>query len=132
MKSQKEQTLHVLLVKADEEARFVDMENSPEAMRQIVGGHTEAIMPFEDDVALVCNDEGKSIGLRLNRAIYADEERNEIMDIIAGDFFVAFAPDDEGYRSLPDNLAHKYYGLFRYPEAFICAGNSIHVARIEN
>lgn len=32
------------------------------AMQDIVGGTIQALFPFEDPVALVCNDEGKLLG----------------------------------------------------------------------
>jgi len=41
-------------------------------------------MPFEDEVALVCNDDGKWKAMELNRAIYNEE--GQMMDIIAGPF----------------------------------------------
>src|SRR5699024_6863922 len=44
-----------------------------EAMQELVGGDIEEYMPFEDEVAIICNEEGKIIGLPLNRAIYSEE-----------------------------------------------------------
>ena len=35
-------------------------------------------MPFEDEIAIICNEEGKLIGLPLNRAIYAEPEKVEM------------------------------------------------------
>ena len=60
---------------------------SLDAMQQTVGGSIEAYYPFEEQVCIVCNDEGKINGLPLNRAI-RDEDTNEIVDIIAGTFFI--------------------------------------------
>ena len=34
-----------------------------EAMQSVVGGYIQAIYPYEDMVAIVCNEEGKLIGL---------------------------------------------------------------------
>ena len=34
-----------------------------EAMQGIVGGHLQAVYPFRDEVALVCNEEGKNLNL---------------------------------------------------------------------
>ncbi len=39
-----------------------------------MGGDIEEYMPFDDEAAIICNEEGKISGLPLNRAIYAEEE----------------------------------------------------------
>lgn len=38
-------------------------------MQEIVGGTIQVLYPFAEPVALVCNDEGKLLGLPLNRAL---------------------------------------------------------------
>lgn len=97
-------------------------------MQQAVGGWIEEYMPFDDDVALVCNEEGKLHGLDLNRAIYS--ENGEIMDIIAGDFFVCYAPiESENFQSLPDDLMTKYEKKFKYPEQFFRSEEGIKAVR---
>ena len=112
-----DEKMKVLLVKPGEYAREAEIGNNLESMQQTVGGWIEEYMPFEDEVALVCNEEGKMHGLDLNRAIYS--ENGEIMDIIAGDFFVCYAPiESESFQSLPDNLMDKYEKKFRFPEQF--------------
>lgn len=127
----KEETLRVLLVRPQEEACIVEMPNTLEAMQKMVGGYIEEIMPFPDEVALICNEEGKCSGLSLNRAIYY-QDSEEIMDIIAGDFFVVFAPyDAEDFQTLPDNLMSKYYNLFRYPEMFFRDGDEFKALKME-
>lgn len=45
----------------------------------MVGGPIQALYPWEEPVAIVCNDEGKNMGLPLNRVL-------ENYDIIAGAF----------------------------------------------
>ena len=67
--------------------------------------------------AIVCNEEGKMNGAELNRAIYSDDK--EILDIIAGKFFIAYAPiESESFLSMPKDLMKKYEDKFRYPERF--------------
>ena len=36
-----------------------EIDGNLESMQEIVGGYIEAIYPFDDPIALVCNDEGK-------------------------------------------------------------------------
>ena len=41
-----------------------------ESMQQLVGGLIQVLYPFRDaEVALICNDEGKLLGLPFNRAL---------------------------------------------------------------
>lgn len=64
------ETISVLLVQPGKYPRMVDIEPSLEAMQRMVDGDIEEYMPFSDEVAVVCNEEGKIRGLPLNRAIY--------------------------------------------------------------
>ena len=117
-------TLKVLMVRPGELAQPIEIVDSLEAMQAAVGGSIEEYMPFEDDVALVCNEEGKLLGLPLNRAIKVND--NEIADIIAGDFFICYAPiESEKFLSMPDDLMKKYEDKFKQPEEFFRHGNNI-------
>lgn len=64
------ETISVLLVKPGQYPQLVDIDPSLESMQRIVGGRIEEYMPFSDEVAIICNDEGKVNGLPLNRAVY--------------------------------------------------------------
>lgn len=120
---EKEKTLKVLLVRAGREAEMVEIEDSLEGMQRVVGGMIEEYMPWEDDVAIVCNEEGKMNGMPMNRAVKGDD--GNYLDVIAGDFFICYAPfDSEKFLSLPDDLAEKYMEKFRWPEQiFLRNGN---------
>lgn len=65
-------TIEVLLVQPDKAPQLIRIEDSLAAMQAVVGGDIEEYMPFSDEVALICNEEGKVNGLPLNRAIYAE------------------------------------------------------------
>lgn len=112
--------IKVLLIEPNKYPKMIEIEDSLEAMQELVGGDIEEYMPYEDDAALVCNDEGKINGLALNRAIYLENGgKKETTDIIAGKFFICYAPpESESYRSLPEDMAKKYEKLFKYPERF--------------
>lgn len=62
--------ISVLLVQPGQYPKMVDIENNLEAMQRTVGGDIEEYMPFSDEVAIICNEEGKVNGLPLNRAVY--------------------------------------------------------------
>ena len=58
--------------------KVIEIDDSLESMQAVVGGSIEEYMPFEDEIAIICNEEGKLIGLPLNRAIYAEPEKVEM------------------------------------------------------
>ena len=108
--------INVLLIEPGKYPKQIEIEDTLEAMQETVGGYIEEYMPFDDEVAIVCNEEGKMNGAELNRAIYSDDK--EILDIIAGKFFIAYAPiESESFLSMPKDLMKKY-------EDMECDGNN--------
>ena len=73
-----ENRISVLLVEPDRYPRMIEIDDTLEAMQAVVGGNIEEYMPFEDEVAIVCHEEGKLIGLPPNRAVYAEPETVEL------------------------------------------------------
>lgn len=71
-----------------------EIEDTLSAMQAVVDGPIQAVYPFDAPVALICHEEGKLLGLPLNRALY-DPESGELYDIIAGTFFLCGAPPEE-------------------------------------
>ena len=69
-----------------------DIDAGLESMQKIVDGSIQAIYPFDEPVALICNEEGKLLNLPLNRALRDD--KGNIYDIISGTFFLCAAPPD--------------------------------------
>ena len=118
------ETISVLLVQPNKYPKMIEIEDTLEAMQSIVDGDIEEYMPFSDEVAIICNEEGKVNGLPLNRAIYDSDK--QMIDIIAGDFFIAYAPiDGENFKSLTLEMAEKYQEMFKYPEKFISTDDGI-------
>ena len=87
-----------------------------------VGGDIEAIYPYSDPVALICNNEGKLIGLDLNRGLL--DENGEIYDIVARTFLVV-GLGEEDFASLPPELIQKYTEQFKTPERFMMVNGNI-------
>ena len=119
--------IRAVLVKPGEEPEIIEFEHTLEEMQRLVGGGLiQAIYPFDDDAALICNDEGKILGMPLNRALY--DLRDEIYDIIAGDFFICRAPaDSDTFASLTDEQIDNYMERFRYPEKFVRTWSKVEV-----
>ena len=70
--------ISVLLVEPNKYPKMGEIDDTLEAMQEVVGGDIEEYMPFEDEVAIVCHEEGKLIGLPPNRAVYAEPETVEL------------------------------------------------------
>ena len=77
--------MKVLFIEPGKPPRPAIIPQTLAAMQKAVGGLIQAVYPFDDPVALICNEEAKLEGLPLNRAL-RDEDGN-IYDIIAGTFF---------------------------------------------
>ena len=108
----------ILVIKPMQTPKVKEIESSLESMQKEVGGYIQAIYPFEDSVALICNEEGKLLGLPLNRALR--DESGEIYDIVCGTFFLCSAPpDEENFSSLSDEQIQYYTKLYQHPELFL-------------
>ena len=108
----------VLIVEPGKKPRKAEIDGSLEGMQQVVGGYIQAIYPFKDPVALICNEEGKLLALPFNRALR--DEDGDIYDIVAGTFFLCSAPpDSDRFEDLSDELMEKYTQRFCYPEMFL-------------
>ena len=93
-----------------------------EDLQHEVGGYIEAVYPYEDPVALVCNEEGKLNGMEYNRAIR--DENGEVREIIAGPFLIV-GLGEEDFTSLPEDMVQKYKRMFAQPEVFLQTQSSI-------
>lgn len=119
-------TIDVIMVEPMKPPRMVTLNDNLESMQEAVGGWIEEYMPFTDEVALICNEEGKMNGMPLNRAIYGEDGR--LLDVIAGPFFIAYAPiESENFLSLPEDLKQKYMQEFKQPQDFVMTGSGIKV-----
>lgn len=113
---EKEQLINVVYVEPGKTARTAKIACGLSSLQKAVGGYIEAVYPFDEEVCIVCNEEGKITGMELNRALY-DEDGN-IAEIIAGPFFVCDC-SGENFGSLTDDQIKRYTELFKEPEAFM-------------
>ncbi len=109
--------MKILVIEPMKAPKVKEIDSTLEAMQKEVGGYIEAIYPFEEPIALICNEEGKMIGLPMNRALRDEDE--QIYDVICGTFFLCAAPlDEENFCSLSDEQIDRFTDLFRHPELF--------------
>ena len=110
--------MRVLVVEPGKVPRASEIGDSLEAMQAVVGGTIQAVYPFEEPVALVCHDEGKLLGLPLNRALWLPDT-GEACDIIAGTFFLCAAPpDSDRFAGLSEGQLARYAQRFHAIECF--------------
>ena len=106
-----------------------ETDDSLSSLQKLVDGYIEAIYPFDDHVAIICNEEAKlRDDLLPNRALY--DENGRVYDIIFGDFFICLArPDSENFESLTEDLINKYLDYYKKPELFVMANGEIKVIK---
>ena len=102
--------------------RIAEIEDTLESMQKVVGGYIEAVYPYEEPVAVICNEEAKLEGLPLNRALR--DADGDVYDVIAGTFFIAGLTEDN-FGSVPEEYVDKFVALFANPEQFLMFGNKV-------
>ena len=111
-----------LLIKPEQKPEVVSIGTNIRDLQEAVGGWIEVIYPFEDEVGIICNEEGKLEGLPLNRALRDD--KGEIYDVVAGNMLV-IGLEDDGFASLTPEQLDKYEKEFHQPECFVKMGRGI-------
>ena len=103
--------MKILVCEPHKRPYLKDIDHTLENLQDIVGGYIQAIYPFDDNAAIVCNEEG----------IYIDLEPNRIVKdygVIFGTFFVCGLTEDD-FTGLTDEQVERYALLYKSPEMFI-------------
>ena len=111
--------MNVLVIEPYKEPYEKEINGKLKTLQGFVGGLIQVLYPFEDEhIALICNDEGKLLGLPLNRALR--DENGDIYDIIAGTFLICSAPPDrENFAGLSEEQMQKYKSKFEHIEIYL-------------
>lgn len=98
----KEEKIRCLLVEPYELPKEIKIDNTLEEKQKLVGGYIECTyLPNDPSVVIICNEEGKINGMKLNRYIGHD--------IIAGPFLIVGDDYENGdFKSLTDEQILKY------------------------
>ena len=114
----KEEKIKVLALLPMELPKEIELDNTLEAMQKFVGGLIECITLSDtgSEVTLVCNDEGKLLGLPLNRPLW------DGADVLAGPGFLAGCDSEGNLTSLPQSAMDFYKEKFR---AFMVSARSL-------
>ena len=120
--------MKVIVLEPMKEAYLAEIENDLSGMQKVIGGYIQGIYPFEEEVCLVVNEEGKINGLPLNRALFDDS--GKVYDIIAGTAFICGCSEDS-FASRSQEHQEKFLAKFKYPETFVSMNGEIVVIPIK-
>ena len=96
--------IKILKIEPKKEPQVIEIEDTLKNLQTLVGGYIEYVYPFNDNVAIICNEEGKLIGLEPNRDMG--------WDTIVGTFLVVGVTDDGENTSLTDEQIKIYTDRF--------------------
>ena len=103
-------TIRVLIVEPNKQPYPAEIPSDLASLQHQVGGLIQALYPFEDSAAVICNDEGKLLGLPWNRILTDDE--GIPYDILVGTFIVVGLTVDD-FGSLSEEQIRHYIERFR-------------------
>ena len=110
--------MNILLLEPGKRPRSAVITGTLQSMQQVVDGPIQAVYPFAEPVALICNEEGKLRNLPWNRALR--DEAGQIYDIVAGTCFLCAAPPGEdSFAGLTDAQLETFSRRFAALEWFI-------------
>ena len=123
----RETKITVLVVEPQKKPYVKEIENTLASLQREVGGYIQVIYPFEEQVALIADEESKLKGAPLNRALR--DENGEVYDIIAGTFLVVGLTEDD-FGSLGEEYIQKFNEFFGSPEIFINLGGGLVIVSV--
>lgn len=103
-----ENKIKILRVRPTFEPEVAEIDNDYRAIQKEVDGWFDVIYPFNDNVCLYCNDEGKLNGMEYCRPIHYE---SGAFDFIFGTFILAGENHGEAI-SLTDEQIKKYKEMF--------------------
>lgn len=108
--------MRVLVIEPGKHPYVKDIASGLESLQHEVDGYIQALYPFGEEVALICDEEGKLNGKEMNRALLDDE--GNIYDIVFGTFLIT-GLTDEDFGPINDENLTVFREKFRYPELFL-------------
>ena len=100
--------MKILIVEPGKHPRAAEIPHTLEQMQKTVGGYIQAVFPWDDPVALICDEEGLLKQSMFNRIVAPEVA-------IFGTFFLC-GLDEEDFSDLPDDLLEKYSKLLHEPQ----------------
>ena len=114
--------MKILVVEPGCKPVTMEIDGTLKTMQNLVGGYIQAIYPFREEVALICNEEGRLLGLPMNRGLR--DEKGNPYEIICGTFLIC-GISGEDFASLSDEQLQHYAEVYATPEIFLNLGGRI-------
>ena len=116
--------IKVLVLEPMKKPYVKEIVHTLENLQKEVGGSIEAVYPFEDKVAIICNDEHKFNGMPMNRCLR--DQDGEIYDILGGNLLVVGLTEYD-FGSLTPEQVERFSEFFGTPEMFVNINGSLMV-----
>ncbi len=120
--------MRILVIEPEHKPCECEIDGTLKSMQEVVGGLIQASYPFDEPVALVTNDEGKLLGLPMNRGLR--DEDGKLYDILCGTFFLCGIEEDS-FSSLTDEQIQRFEEVFAVPEMFLKVNGNLLVLPME-
>ena len=93
--------ISVLVVEPEKKPYVKEISSGLSSLQKEVGGYIQAVYPYEEPVAIICDEEAKLKGSQLNRALR--DEDGKIYDIVAGTFLIVGLGEEDFSSLTPEH-----------------------------
>ena len=120
--------ISVLVVEPEKKPYAKEISSGLSSLQHEVGGYIQAVYPYEEPVAIICDEEAKLKGSDLNRVLR--DEDGKIYDVVAGTFLIV-GLDEEDFASLTPEHMKQFKEKFDTPEMFMRLNGKLVVLPME-
>ena len=120
--------INVLVVEPEKKPYMKEISSELSSLQHEVGGYIQAVYPYDEPVAIICDEEAKLKGSELNRVLR--DEDGKIYDVIAGTFLVV-GLGEEDFTSLSPEHMKQFKEKFDTPEMFMRLNGKLVVLPME-
>ena len=120
--------ISVLVVEPEKKPYAKEISSGLSSLQHEVGGYIQAVYPYEEPVAIICDEEAKLKGSDLNRVLR--DEDGKIYDVIAGTFLIV-GLGEEDFASLTPEHMKQFKEKFDTPEMFMRLNGKLVVFSME-
>ena len=120
--------ISVLVVEPEKKPYAKEISSGLSSLQHEVGGYIQAVYPYEEPVAIICDEEAKLKGSELNRVLR--DEDGKIYDVVAGTFLIVGLGEDD-FTSLTPEHMKQFKEKFDTPEMFMRINGKLVVLPME-
>ena len=121
--------ISVLVVEPEKKPYAKEISSGLSSLQHEVGGYIQAVYPYDEPVAIICDEEAKLKGSELNRVLR--DEDGQIYDVVAGTFLIVGLGEDD-FTSLTPEHMKQFKEKFETPEMFMKINGKLVVLPMED